>query len=262
MNNSADDALREWEDEVSKISTPEEREEFLKHIKDATTLSSYTQAIAKHIKDNNKNSKSIRVAKWIRPVLEGLNIIVPVVLDSTPVDPRVLSIVPGAIANVLAVSSKYVEYQEKLEWKISELASKLDFAKQYGEHIFPKSLELRKSLIRLYLVIFGFCVSASRLFITAQGTKRATIKRVARSAWATFEKDFEEYTIEFNRRYDDFQYATNICRDEAIADIHQKQLALTDMMHQRMITLEKDSRADRERAILQSIETQRTVKSM
>jgi hypothetical protein len=243
--------MREWEAEVKRLSTLEEREEFFNHVKHAKTLSEYAQAIAKHIKHTNEDSKTLRVAKWIRPILEGLNMITPMVINLAPVDPRISAILPGAIANVLAVSSKYVTYQEKLERKIAEMASKLDFATYYGDEVFPKSLKLRKALIKLYAVILEFCIGATRLFVSQSGSKRAAILRLARSSWETFEDQFGDVMAEFDRRYDEYQLTVNICRDQVLLKLDRNQQTLRDILKQTSTTIELRSQQDEQNEELQ-----------
>ncbi|KAK0745592.1 hypothetical protein B0T18DRAFT_428716 [Schizothecium vesticola] len=248
-----DEALREWDAVVRELTTSEEREAFFNEVKHVSTLSDYAQAIARHVRDTNEGSKTIRIAKWIRPVLEGLNMIAPMAMNLCPVDTRISGVVLGAIANVLAVSSKYVDYQERLERKVAEMASMLDFAAQYSDYVFPKSLSLRKALIKLYSVILRFCVDASRLFIARDGSKRAAISRVVRSSWETFETRFGDVTAEFAQRYEEFKLAIGACRDRAIAQLHHNQNAATDMLQHGLSTLERKLQEDHEREEMRRI---------
>jgi hypothetical protein len=222
----------------------------VKHVK---SFSSYVQIIEKDIQDSNKSSKTLKVAKWIKPVFKTLNMIAPTAINYAPVDPRMSGIVLGAITNVLSISSRYVDYQEGIEGMISDMASKLDFVGQYGDSIFPKDLELRKALIRVYSVILKFCVDASRLFINEKGKKRAAILRVGKSSWETFQSKFGDVRAEFGRRLEDFRFAVGTCRDRAITQLGRNQEIFIEFVVQATSSLEQKMEESRQREEMQSL---------
>lgn len=249
-----DEALKEWQDEVSKLTTAEEREEFFSQVKDIKSFAGYVQAIEKNIKDTNKSSRTLKVARWMRPVFMTMNMIAPTAVNYSPVDPRISGVVLGAITNVLFISTKYVDYQEELEQMISDMACKLDFAQEYGNSIFPKDLQLRKALIKVYAVMLKFCVEASRLFVSEKGKKRSAVLRLGKSSWETFQWKFGDVKVEFAQRLEDFKLAVGACRDRAILQLGQRQTALVDLVTEATSSLQQKFDEVRRREELKSLQ--------
>lgn len=227
----ADEALilKTWNEEVHSLTTSDEREEFFLKVKDITSFTGYVQAVEKTIKDSNKSSRLLRVAKWIRPIFRTMNMIAPLVRDFAPIDPRISGIVLGAISNALAVSTKFVDYQKSLVGQIAKMAFKLDLITQYGDSIFPKDLDLNRSMIKLYAVILKFCIDASRLFIDDLGKKKVSVLRLGKSTWESFESKFGYIDKEFDSRLEDLKLAIGLCRDRRLS--YQQDL-LVDLSNQ------------------------------
>lgn len=145
-----------------------------------------------------------------------MKMIAPLVKDYSLIDQRIYGLVLGAISDVLAVSTKFVRYQESLEIQIAKLASKLYLITQYGDSIFPKDLTLHKAMIKVYAVILKFCTEASRLFVNELGKKKASVMGLGKSAWESFEPKFGDIDTEFGSRLEDVKLAIGLWRDRAI----------------------------------------------
>lgn len=77
--------MRDWDAEVGNLITPEEREAFLNEAKNVKDLPGYVHAVGKHVKHSNESGRTVKVAKWIQPVLVYLNMIAPIAVNAAPV---------------------------------------------------------------------------------------------------------------------------------------------------------------------------------
>lgn len=164
----------------------------------------YLQALQKAVEKQQESSKAIKVAKWIKPLFQTMNIVAPIATNLSPLDPRFSSLILGAITSILSLSSKFLDSQEKLAKMLADMVEKLNSLIDY-ESIHPGDSKVHKALIGVYGVVLQFCVEASRLFIDDKGRKRGGGKLFVENSWENFEKKFGELRNDFNSRLELFK---------------------------------------------------------
>ncbi|KAH8901575.1 ankyrin [Thozetella sp. PMI_491] len=220
-------AVAAWRSEIEAIATAEEQAVFFEEVKNVRSLVDWVQQLEIVVKHEGQQSKSLKVVRWIKPVFQTMNLIAPVIVDNSPLDPRITGVFLGSIAHVLAISKKADDFQKGVELTLENMVTKLDFLNDYGENIFPRDFKLRRSLIALYSVILKFTVAVSRFFVNDKGKKKLAIKRIAYPAWQDFQQSYGDVQAEFDQRLADFTLAVNACRDREINRLVQEQVAIT-----------------------------------
>lgn len=111
---STNDSVTAWRAEVQKL-TQEELRSFLRMSKsDDADLEQYATAIDSIIQEKVKKSKSLKVAKWLEPLFECVNMYAPIITTLSEIGPSPSSLIFGGITCVLSVSTRYVEYQREV----------------------------------------------------------------------------------------------------------------------------------------------------
>jgi hypothetical protein len=172
-------------------------------------VKNYLEALEKTVESQQKSSKAIKVAKWMKPLLQTLNIAAPIATNLTPLDPKFSSLIPGAISYILTLTSGFLTYQEKLAVMLSAMTEKLTIIIEYHQ-IHPKDPKVGSALVRLYAIVLQFCVEASRIFVNEKGKKRGGGIKFVKSAWDPFEGKFGQFKEDFDNKLDNFRMASAI----------------------------------------------------
>lgn len=158
------------------------------------------------MEEQQEDSVAGKIAGWIEPLFKTLNIIAPIATNLSPLDPRFSSLILGGITSVLSLSSKYLDFQEKLANMLSEMIEKLNVLIEY-ESNYPKDSRVGKALVGVYGVILEFCVKGSKLFVDDKGKKKLGGRVAVKSSWSSFEGEFGKLKTQFQTRLEVFQMA-------------------------------------------------------
>jgi len=220
---------------VGKL-TAEELKSFLKLSRPGDpTLDQYATAIEAVIGEKVKKSKSIKAAKWLRPLFEFVNMYAPIGTSLSQLGPSPASLIFGGITCVFSASIKFVEYQEKLVEMLSSMVDNLAVVEQY-KTLFPDNPGLQTAIVAVYIDILRFCVKASRLFLDEKGKERSGGVLFASSLGRPFEAKFGEPLRAFKEHMATFERHAALADSQRLASMHKTQLAA--MGYQELATRE------------------------
>lgn len=174
----------------------------------------WVQILRDLVKHEGRDSKAFKVSKWVQPLFKTMNMIAPVILDSTPIDRNISGPILGVITHILSITQKAIDFQEGIENALEEMLGKLDFLDEY-DTIFPKDFRVRHSLIDVYSVILTFSLDVSHFYVDRTGHRHPTILRIAYPAW----KDFRE---QYNGIYSKYMQCISLVK-EAVDLAYKKQ---------------------------------------
>src|SRR5580700_9316923 len=111
------EGIATWRAQIARASKAE-RDMFLQHR--AADLGKYTAAIEKTVLDHGKDSWSLKVARLLNPLFQTMNMYAPIAQTMIQADPTSSSLILGGITCIMAISSRFLDYQEKMAKMLSD----------------------------------------------------------------------------------------------------------------------------------------------
>jgi ankyrin repeat domain-containing protein 50 len=210
---STSEAIATWRSHIGNLSK-EERDRFLRY--SAADVKQYIAAIEKTVKDQSKKSRAIRIAQLINPLFQTMNMYAPIAQTMIQADPSSSSLVLGGITCIMSISSRFLDYQEKMAKTLSEMLEKLEILLQYGASVYRNNAPVQTALMEVYGDILQFCIEASRLFLDDSGQPRSSIKTLLASLRQPFESKFSEILYKFDRHLKAFEEKAKLVDRERI----------------------------------------------
>jgi ankyrin repeat domain-containing protein 50 len=199
---STSEGIAAWRTHIGKLSE-EERERFLRYR--AEDVKQYAAAIEATVKDQGKNSRAIQVAQLISPLFQTMNMYAPIAQTMIQADPSSSSLVLGGITCIMSISSRFLDYQEKIAKMLSEMLEKLEILLEYGASVYRSNAQVQTALMKVYGDILQFCIEASRLFLDDSGQPRSSLKTFVASLRQPFESKFSDIVYKFERHLTAFE---------------------------------------------------------
>ncbi|KAH8655366.1 ankyrin repeat-containing domain protein, partial [Xylariales sp. PMI_506] len=213
------DAIVRWREQVQAL-TQDQRDIFLREMPDGE-LQKYASALDMVIVDKIKTSKTLRVQKWIEPLVEIVNICKPLADSLQEVYPPA-GLILGGIFFIMSMSKKAVEYQEAVVRFLTTILKNLRVMEKCKD-IFPSTPELQLALIDVYGDILKFCAKASAPFIDNKGKPKSSISLLLRSQIKTFENEFGELSKSLTMHLEVFDRAVALVSGQMLIQLQQTQ---------------------------------------
>ncbi len=134
-----------------------------------------------------------------------MNMYAPIAQTMIQADPSPSALVLGGITCIMSISSRFVDYQEKVAKTLSEMLEKLEILLQYGASVYRNNAPVQTALVEVYGDILQFCIEASRFFLDDKGNPRSSLRALVSSLWQPFESKFSDILYKFDRHLNAFE---------------------------------------------------------
>jgi hypothetical protein len=185
-----------WKAQIDRLSEPE-REMFLQH--GAGDLAEHVKHLEQTCRDQGDKSRAAKVARSIRPVLNTMNMYAPIAQTMIQADPTCSALILGGITCIMSISSRFLEYQEKIVDMLAEMGEKLKILLKYGLDIYADNDEVQKSIMETFGDILQFCSEAWSMFRDKNGQPKNSLKRLTTSLGKSFEMKFGNILSKFDK---------------------------------------------------------------
>ncbi|KAK8064358.1 hypothetical protein PG994_006996 [Apiospora phragmitis] len=218
--------IARWRNEIESLSS-EQRDRFLRELPGAAGIQTYVDSVGGLISDKVKNSRSLRVGRWIAPLVELVNMSKPFADALNSVYPPA-GMVLGGVSCVLSMSKRYVDYQEAILAFLVKACKNLGIIDRY-KAVFPETEEMQLALMDVYGDIIQFCSQASKLFLDDKGKNRMTAVPFFKSQLKTFEAGFGELGKDFETHLGVFDRAVMLGLGKMATHLQKMQLMGLEM---------------------------------
>ncbi|KAJ4388189.1 hypothetical protein N0V93_008796 [Gnomoniopsis smithogilvyi] len=178
------EALARWSEHVDTLSS-EQRRMFLAKLPD-NALPRYAELVNSVLDEKFRNSKVIRVTKWIQPLVSFLDLCKPLTDGLRDIYPPAGAIL-GGVLFALSITKRFVKYQEALVQFLSKVMDGLGQLDRFRD-AFPDTPEIQETLVDIFDIILRICARASSIFIDKKGRGKSAARLILKS----FDKDFGE----------------------------------------------------------------------
>ncbi|KAK7986896.1 hypothetical protein PG988_001884 [Apiospora saccharicola] len=233
--------IARWRGEIESLSS-EQRQVFLRGLPEAG-LQQYADAVSDLINDKVQKSQSVRLGKWVAPLVQFVEMSRPFTEALNSIYPPA-GMILGGVSYVLSMSKRHVDYQEAVVSFLVKICKNLSILDRYKKK-FPETEEMQLALIDVYGDILQFCVRASKPFLDGNGNSRATAVTFFRSQIKPFAAEFGDLENSLATHLEVFDRTAVLVLGQMSAHSQETQL-LSLKMHARALDAEKRRRAEEE----------------
>ncbi|KAL8380483.1 hypothetical protein RB599_009798 [Gaeumannomyces hyphopodioides] len=221
------EAIAKWRAEVESLDK-EQRQAFLAALPNGS-LDDYASAVQKVVVDKLEGSKTVKVAAWLQPLVDVVEMVKPFQDSLKEVYPPAGMILGGVIC-VLKLSSSIVKYQEALLAAFRRMADALRVIDRY-KSVFPSTPEMQLALMEVYGDILKFCSQASGPFLNKSGRAKSTAHVFISSHLKSFENELEPIEKSLTQHLRNFDRVVNLVLGQMSAEIWETQRAGLKAQH-------------------------------
>ncbi|KAK8121598.1 hypothetical protein PG984_010268 [Apiospora sp. TS-2023a] len=211
--------IARWRGEIDLLSA-EQRQLFLRNLPQAG-LQTYVDAVGDLISDKVQKSQSLRVGRWIAPLVQLVDMSRPFADALNSIYPPACMIL-GGVSFVLSMSKRFVDYQEAVLAFLVKVCKNLSIIDRYKERFQTEEMQL--ALIDVYGDIIQFCARASRPFLDSKGKPRMTAVSFFKSQIKSFEEEFGDLEKNIATHLEVFDRVAILVLGQMSAHLQQTQL--------------------------------------
>jgi hypothetical protein len=182
---------------------------FLKH--SAGDLTEYVKGLERICKEQGQKSRAAKVARLIKPLFETMNMYAPIARTMVQADPTSSALILGGITCIMSISSRFLDYQEKIVDVLSEMGEELEVLLEYGSNIYPDDDRVQSSLMVVFGDVLQFCSEVWNIFRDKNGEPRSSVKTFLTSLGKSFEMKFGEILSKFDKDLQVFNERALLC---------------------------------------------------
>ena len=213
---------------TSESLSEAQRKMFMSH--EAKDIPGYLASLQEACQESGESSRVAKAFRLINPIFKTVNMYAPIAQTMVQADPTPSALVLGGITCIMSISSRFLDYQEKIADKLDSMGGKLEFLLEYGSEIYPNDKKVQEALVEVCVDILQFCSEAWSLFRHKNGERRSSARTFLDSLWTSFDIKFGDINRKFDKDLAKFKDAAKKCDRQR--DVMFKSLELQYMQRQ------------------------------
>jgi len=134
-----------------------------------------------------------------------MNLYAPVAQTMVQADPTSSALFLGGITCIMAISDRFLEYQEKIVEMLVNMGKKIPILVEYGSEVYQNNGSIQEALMEIFGDILQFCTKAYHVFRDEDGKPRTSVYTFVKSLGRSFEIHFGETVKKFEKDLQAFE---------------------------------------------------------
>jgi hypothetical protein len=201
----------------------------------------------------------------VKPLSDVLNYYAPIgqTVGQLAPTPAPASLVLGGVTCIMSISSRFLDFQEKIAETLTEMGDKLEILQQYEKYVYhtdeqiqsaPTDIhgqvqsaltgiygQVQSALIDIYGDILDFCTQSARLLVDDKGLPKSTSRTFRKSLRKSFKDELGSIVKKFHYDFDRFKGRAEVCKERKEDPARRLQSEIYHQMSHQMLQQTQDS---------------------